>query len=114
MCIISDSITPRINLKEFNYYVKNANVYKKVFPGVEVIEHTVKILESKNIDAVILNVGINNIKSKHSTVNPETDITSKIIKIVTMRREAGVNDVFVCGITCIPLNEKKSAISTNC
>ena len=110
ICIISDSITQRINMKEFNYYVENANVYKKVFPGatVEEIEHyTVKILESKNIDAVILNVGINNIKSKHSTVKTETDITTKIIKIVTMCREAGVNDVFVSGITCIPLNEKK-------
>ena len=96
-------------MKEFNYYVENANVYKKVFPGAtEEIEHyTVKILESKNIDAVILNVGINNIKSKHSTVKTETDITTKIIKIVSMCREAGVNDVFVSGITCIPLNEKK-------
>ena len=49
---------------------------------------------------------VNNIKSKHSTVKTETNITSKIIQIVTMSREAGVNDVFVSGITCIPLNEK--------
>ena len=29
ICIISDSITQRINMNEFNYYVKNANVYKR-------------------------------------------------------------------------------------
>ena len=44
--------------------MKNAKVYKKIFPGafIEDIEHyVIKILENKNIDAVILNVGINNI-----------------------------------------------------
>ena len=108
VCIISDSITRRLNMKQFNNYVKDATVYRKVFPGgtVEEIEHyAIKILENKNIDAVILNVGSNNIINKHSTVKSDVDITANIMKIVDMCYEAGVNDVFVSGITRLPTNQ---------
>ena len=110
VCIISDSITRRINMKQFNHHVKNATVYRKVFPGgtVEEIEHyAIKILENKNIDAVILNVGSNNIINNYSTVKSDVDITSNIMRIVDMCYEAGVSDVFVSGITCLPINQTK-------
>ena len=75
---------------------------------VEDIEHDmIKILENKNIEAVILNVGINNIASKHSGRNFDTDIFTKMLNIIAMCRSAGINDVFFSGITCLPTNQNK-------
>ena len=64
----------------------------------------IKILENKNIDAVILNVGINNIASKHTELNSDTDIVTKTLNIIATCRSADINDVFLSGITGLPTN----------
>ena len=67
----------------------------------------IKILENKNINAVILNVGINNIVSKHSELTSDSDIVTKMLNIIATCRAAGITDVFISGITCVPTNQNK-------
>ena len=80
------------------------------FPGafIEDIEHyVIKILENKNIDDVILNAGINNIVNKHSELTSDSDIVTEMSNIIATCRAAGINDVFISGITCVPTNQNK-------
>ena len=49
---------------------------------------------------MILDVGSNNIISKHLSVNKEIDIVNTILKTVDLCYRNGVNNVYVSGITC--------------
>ena len=57
----------------------NGMVFKKVYPGgmaEEIAWNTQKVLENKDIDSVILNMGSNNISSKHTLVKTEIEIVN--------------------------------------
>ena len=102
ICVIGDSIIQRIKIKDINKQLKNPTAFKKVYPGgtVEEIEwNAQKVLEKKDIDSVILNMGSNNVSSKHTLVTAEIDIVNKILKTVDLCYRNGVNNVFVSGIT---------------
>ena len=103
VCIIGDSIIQRIKVKDINENLNNATAFKKVFPGgtAEEIEYYAnKILEKQDIDKVILNIGSNNVHSKHTSINTEIEIVNTILKTVAVCHRNGVNDVYVSGITC--------------
>ena len=102
VCIIGDSIIQRIKVRDINDNLNNATAFKKVFPGgtAEEIEYyTNKILEKQDIDKVILNIGSNNVHSKHLSINTEIEIVNTILKTVAVCHRNGVNDVYVSGIT---------------
>lgn len=102
VCIISNSIAQKINIKQFNRIVNNAKVYKKIFPGAtaeDILHYAVKILEDKTLDTVILNIGINDLSNRNGSKQLDIQITSAVLKIVDMCRQAGVNYVYVAGIT---------------
>ena len=104
ICVIGDSIIQRIKIKDIN------KQFKKLYPGgtVEEIEwNAQKVLEKKDIDSVILNMGSNNVSSKHTLVTAEIGIVNKILKTVDLCYRNGVNNVFVLGITCCPEFQEK-------
>lgn len=110
ICIIGDSIIQRIKIKDINDNLNNATAFKKVFPGgtAEEIEfYANKILEKQDIDRVVLNIGSNNVQSKHTSINTEIDIVNTILKTVAVCHRNGVNEVFVSGITCRRGNQEK-------
>ena len=81
----------------------HGTIYKKIFPGAtvdEVNHYCETVLQDNTIDTVILQIGGNNVNNKHAPSKTDVEIVSSIIKIVDKCHLAGVNDVYVSGITC--------------
>ena len=100
VCLFGASILQRINIKDFNYTLKDKTAIKECHPGATAsrTSHYIKpTLEDENPDVVMLNIGTNNLtKKKWQT---DEDIAHEIIQIVGDCRKMGVNEVYVSGLT---------------
>ena len=99
--IISDSITKRIDMKEFNH-LANGDVVKRAFPGATASQLNCYIKASLNDDkpnSVIICAGTNNLTKKDQTVQ---DTAKEIVEIVKTCRNAGVSKVFISSLICRP------------
>ena len=95
VCIISDSIAQRINLKEFNNQLVDAKAFKQIFPGASVdkLKHyIIPTLEEGNIDAIVINIGSNSAANKH-VKKTDIEITAGIMDIVELCHKAEINEI---------------------
>ena len=97
VCVFSDSICNRMNMREFNKSLINKNVFKRCFSGANTTElqhYVVPTLDFHPSDIVILNIGSNNLKRD----KPVT-IADDIMNLIDLCKRHGVNQVIVSGIT---------------
>ena len=100
VCLFGASILQRINIKEFNYMLKDKTAIKECHSGATASKtsHYIKpTLEDENPDVVMINIGTDNLtKKKWQT---DEDIAHEIIQIVEDCRKMGINEVYVSGLT---------------
>ena len=81
ICLITDSIGGRINMKDFNKELKEGYVYRKKYPGQtpkEIAHNSQYTLGNDKPDTCIINVGTNNISK-----NSPSEIVAHIMEIVS-------------------------------
>ena len=64
VCILSDSMSKGIKMKELNKYIKKGYVYRKTFDGAtssELAHYCVHTLMNDKPDCVIINIGTNDL-----------------------------------------------------
>ena len=96
VCILSDSMSKGIKMKELNKYIKKGYVYRKTFDGAtssELAHYCVHTLMNDKPDCVIINIGTNDLNKLESY-----NIFGNIINIVDICKSYGVNEVYVSGI----------------
>ena len=104
--IISDSITKRIDMREFDKNFNNGSSVKRVFPGAtasQINSHVPTILKDDLPDTVIICAGTNNITKKKQTIN---DTAKEIINIAKSCCKGGVKYVLISSLTCRPSYQK--------
>ena len=104
--IISDSITKRIDMRDFNKNLKNGSCVKRAFPGAtasQIMSYVPAILKDDLPDTVIICAGTNNITKKKQPIN---DIAKEIINIAKSCRKGGVKSVLISSLTCRPYFQK--------
>ena len=100
--IISDSTTRRIDMREFNHFVKNCEVVKRTFPGATASQLKYYVQAALNEDkpnTIIISAGTNNLTKKNQTVQ---DTAKEIVDIVKTCCEGGVKKIFVSSLICRP------------
>ena len=103
---ISDSITKRIDMREFDKNFNNGSSVKRVFPGAtasQINSHVPTILKDDLPDTVIICAGTNNIMKKKQTIN---DTAKEIINIAKSCCKGGVKYVLISSLTCRPSYQK--------
>ena len=96
VCILSDSMSKGIKMKELNKYINKGYVYRKTFDGAtssELAHYCVHTLMNDKPDCVIINIGTNDLNKLESY-----NIFGNIINIVDICKSYGVNEVYVSGI----------------
>ena len=97
--VFSDSHGSRIHKKEFSSLVTNGTANIKAFPGAKAahLEHyVIPSLAEEKPDAVVIMVGANDISNN---VN-DKDIANTIMNVGRKCKQEGVNNVFICSLTC--------------
>ena len=96
VCILSDSMSKGIKMKELNKYINKGYVYRKTFDGAtssELAHYCIHTLTNDKPDSVIINIGMNDLNKLESY-----NIFGNIINIVDICMSYGVNEVYVSGI----------------
>ena len=97
VALLCDSIPKPISLYHMKKKLKDANIYKKCFPGVSsnhLNHHILPTLHEDQPDSVIIHVGINDLLNDVAI----NDLISNTEKIGRTCVEKGVKDVIVSGI----------------
>ena len=85
-------------MREFNSFVKEADVYLKAFPGTKANQlncQTVPVIQENNYDTAAIRVDINDLLSSNKSVN---DICRDIISIGLRCRSNNISKVFISSI----------------
>ena len=97
--VFSDSHGSRIHKKEFYQLIINGTATIKAFPGAKTahLQHYIipNITEEKPDDVVIM-VGANDIRGNDN----DQDIANKIVNVGRKCKDEGVNNVYICSLTC--------------
>ena len=104
VCIISDSIAQRINMGMFNRELKSATAYKVIFPGATVDKfkkYLKTTLEDDQFDAILINVGGNNVSNKRIEKS-DVVITADIMEMIELCKTYGIDNIYISGIRCRP------------
>ena len=102
ICIIGDSMIQRVKFFDINRREKDVVMYKECTLGatVEMVEWSLhRVLQNKDVDTVIINVGTNNLTSRKAKARSEIDITNAILKAVVLCKKNEVKNVYVSSIT---------------
>ena len=100
--IFSDSITRRIDMREFNDLMINGGVVKRAFRGATASQMNYYVhatLSEDKPDIIIIHAGTNNLTKKEQTIQ---ETTKEIIDIAKTCRRAGVQSVYISSLTCRP------------
>ena len=105
ICAIkSDSMCNRIDMKEFNKYIKKGSAFRKTFPGAtpkELHYYIAKPLEDEKPDSCVISVGQNRIGKDKPAV-----IVMDMIECANRCKDYGVNQVLVSSLTCRPGHDR--------
>ena len=102
--ILSDSMCNRIDMKEFNKYIKKGSAFRKTFPGAtpkELHYYIAKPLEDEKPDSCVISVGQNRIGKDKPAV-----IVTDMIECANRCKDYGVNQVLVSSLTCRPGHDR--------
>ena len=85
-------------MREFNSFVKEADVYLKAFPGTKANQlncQTIPVIQGNNDDAAAIRVDINDLLSRNKSVN---DICRDIASAGLRCRSSNISKYFISSI----------------
>ena len=101
--IFTDSIPKEIRIREFNSFIKNGKTKTVFFPGAtsnEILHYLDVHVTNSSADAVILNVGINDLLEDNSQLKIE-NLGNNLRSIVEKCHTYGIKNVFISGLVYI-------------
>ena len=105
--IISDSITKKINMQQFNDDIINGDAVKRAYGGATASRlnyYAKAIIEDEKPDSIIICAGTNNFSKKSQSAE---ETTEEIMDIVITCRRNGIERIYVSSITCRPEYQTK-------